>query len=346
MIGADGRAALAALTAARPTVARLDVSRRNSEETAADLIEIWSVIETALRMLLGGSALAGQPLIREVRQREALTLDQAHALLEFLAVRERVQRTEYQPTSEDVTVARDAYRNLEAGLSAAGSGATIPMAAAAGRDAAVGATAAGGIGTATDPMVADFRAETRRRNVLLGSVAAIVLLLGLAGVAYSRRASQPTGIQRGADLYAGGRREEARREFELVARDHPELALPHIYLGRIARETGDTSAARQELVTAVRLDTGNALAYRELAAFLLSRGQTDAARTFYVRALQHNPNDTIATGYLGCALVRLGRAQEGARFLDHAGPGPWRSCASAPPPAIPGPPYSQARPPA
>ncbi|MDQ6887286.1 MAG: hypothetical protein M3068_08330 [Gemmatimonadota bacterium] len=334
MIGADGRAALAALAAARPTVARLDVSRRNAEETAADLIEIWSVIETALRMLIGGSALAGQPLIREVRQREALTLDQAHALLEFLAVRERLQRTEYQPTAEDVTVARDAFRKLESGLSVGGAGATIPMAAAG---AAPGAAASTGVGTETDPMVKDFGAETRRRNVLLGSLAAVVVLLVLAGLVYSRRGGGTSGIQRGADLYASNRREEARREFEMVARDHPEMALPHIYLGRIARETGDTSAARQELVTAVRLDTSSALGYRELAAFLLSRGQTDAARTFYVRALQHNPNDTIARGYLGCALVRLGRVQEGTRFLDHAGRGPWQSCASAPPPAIPAP---------
>ena len=47
MIDPNQRAAVAALDAARPTVARLDPSR-HAEEIAADLVEIWSAVETAL----------------------------------------------------------------------------------------------------------------------------------------------------------------------------------------------------------------------------------------------------------------------------------------------------------
>ena len=65
MSGAQ-RAALEALNAARPIVARLDIGK-NSEDLAADLIESWNVVETGLRSLVGGSALTGQTLIRELR---------------------------------------------------------------------------------------------------------------------------------------------------------------------------------------------------------------------------------------------------------------------------------------
>jgi hypothetical protein len=45
-------------------------------------------------------------------------------------------------------------------------------------------------------------------------------------------------------------------------------------------------------------------------------------------------------GYLGCALMRLGRADEGVRFLDRAGAGDWSACrAQAPAPGAPPPGY-------
>ena len=62
------RAALEAINSARPLVARLG-GTRSSEDAAADLIESWSAVETGLRSLIGGSALSGQMLIRELRQK-------------------------------------------------------------------------------------------------------------------------------------------------------------------------------------------------------------------------------------------------------------------------------------
>ena len=82
------RTALAALDAARPIVARLDISR-DPEDVAADILDAWSSSETALRAYLGGSGLGGSALVRELRQREMLSLDQTHALLEFAAARDR-----------------------------------------------------------------------------------------------------------------------------------------------------------------------------------------------------------------------------------------------------------------
>src|SRR5688572_18650955 len=109
------RQAQAALDAARPAIARLDRSR-HAEELAADLIEAWSGVETALRSLLGGTPLGGQALIREARQRQLITLDQANSLAEFHAARERSQDTSYHPSDQDIDAAREGFLKLEASL--------------------------------------------------------------------------------------------------------------------------------------------------------------------------------------------------------------------------------------
>src|SRR5204863_5923596 len=107
--------AAAALDAARPAIARLDRSR-HAEELAADLIEAWGGVETALRSLLGGTPLSGQNLIREARQRQLITFDQANALAEFHAARERSQDTSYHPSDGDINSAREGFLKLEAAL--------------------------------------------------------------------------------------------------------------------------------------------------------------------------------------------------------------------------------------
>jgi hypothetical protein len=101
------RSARAALDAARPAVARLD-SIRGPEDTAADLNDVWSAVESALRALSGSNALTGQTLIREVRQRQLIDFDQANALADFQAVHDRLQSTSYHPSESDLASARAA----------------------------------------------------------------------------------------------------------------------------------------------------------------------------------------------------------------------------------------------
>ena len=73
----------------------------------------------------------------------------------------------------------------------------------------------------------------------------------------------------------------------------------------------------------------SALDHRELGSFFLARGQYEAARRAYVRTLEINATDTTAQGYLGCALLQLGRMEEGQRWVDRAGEGSWTACATA-----------------
>ena len=123
---ADQQSALTALRAVEPIAARLDRSV-NPEDRAADILELWQGTETALRALMGGSSLSGQGLIRELRQRELISLGQAYALLEFLGARDRSNRTTYRATDNDVVVAREGFRQLEGGLATAAAEPAMPQ---------------------------------------------------------------------------------------------------------------------------------------------------------------------------------------------------------------------------
>jgi tetratricopeptide (TPR) repeat protein len=354
------RAALTALETARPAVARLDPSR-HPEETAADLIDVWSAVEGALRALAGGTPLSGQALIGELGQRKLLSIDQAHALVAFLAVREKLASATYQPTAADIDAARAAFGALDQPLSASpATAATAPsLAQAAGAGAPTATQAVTAQMYAPPPLApspataapsaSDAASEPFAPAPAGGGIgrAIMIVLLLVAIVAggwyyYAAHTGVPAEVRSGIAAYTAGQREAARSAFEHAVREYPKLALPHLYLARIAREDGDFAAAGAELRTAVELDPASAEAQRELGSLFLARGTQfdrearadlaladyDAARRSYVRALQIDPADKSAQGFLGCALTRLGRAQEAERWFTRAGDGPWSTCAA------------------
>jgi Flp pilus assembly protein TadD len=338
MTAAHGGGADSGLADIRPVVTRVDTPR-SSEDLAADLIEIWSGLETVLRRMLGGSSLGGQALVREVRQREMITLTQAHALLEFLAARERCDDVSYKPTPADVASAKDAFAQLDVatgvpGRDAATAGAASAMAgapaAATGYSSAQRAAAAPPE-PAIVPPAPGLRPLMRDRAAGLptwGWIAIAVVALAFAGVAaYYAMQNRGDDMDKAIRMMADGRREAARGEFTRIARENPELATPHVFLARIAREEGDLATARREMETAIRLDPAWSVAQREMGMLLLSQGNYDLARRFFVRGIQLNPADSAAKGFLGCSLIRLGNRDLGLRFIGQAGTGAWSACA-------------------
>ncbi|MDP9205864.1 MAG: hypothetical protein M3P12_10485 [Gemmatimonadota bacterium] len=111
----SSQAALAALNGVRPVLTHFETSR-TAEDLAADIIDLWTGAESALQALVGNSSLGGQQLIRAARQAELITLEQAHSLLEFLAARDRANRTSYKPTQADGDAALEGFRALESAL--------------------------------------------------------------------------------------------------------------------------------------------------------------------------------------------------------------------------------------
>jgi len=336
MSGAQ-RAALDALNAARPIVARLDVGK-NSEDLAADIIESWNIVETGLRSLVGGSALTGQTLIRELRQRQLLSLEQANALAEFHAARERAARTDYKPTPADVGAVRDAFLKLEAGMlgetannantfapRAAGSAAPPPTTS---RSTVPLGTAAAAPAVAATPVTPVRRTRPSWVVPVLSVLGVIVLALVL-WYAFAARGGADKSYLEGVTAYKEGRREAAAGAFIKATKDAPTDPMPHVYLSRMAREAGNLATAQEEAVKAVQLGPNNATALRELASASFAQQNYDAARRFYIRALQADANDRLSEGYLGCSLVRLGRLDEGVRWIQRAGTGPWTACVPA-----------------
>lgn len=322
------RQALAALDAARPAIARLDRSR-HPEELAADLIEAWNGVETALRALLGGSATGGQQLIREARQRHLITFEQANALAEFGAARDRSQNTSYHPTDADIDAAREGFLKLEASLM----GPPVADTPEPGEAMSTKGLRLSPLGT---PMPVPMPAE--RKPWVIPLIVGLVLVAAGAGAWFFMRGSNE--LQTGVGYWQRGQRELAIAEFSRAARDNPKDALPHVYLSRMAREAGNLTLAGEEATLALKAEPNNAVALREMGAYLLAAGNYELSRRFYVRALQANPEDRAAQGFLGCSLIRLGRYDEGMRWMNRAGQGSWSGCAAQPaqgtfPPAIP-----------
>lgn len=353
-------AAMAAVRGVAPIAARLDKSREG-EDRAADILELWQGTETALRALMGGSALTGQGLIRELRQKELISLGQAYALLEFLGARDRANRTSYKATDNDVVVAREGFRQLESGLSSAVSEPTAPpippqpyaapstpdysrpsapaYAAGAATGAALGSAgrtnapppppsygAPAGTPTGPEPTYTDK--PSRVPPNLWFIVAIVVLVVAAIGgwMVFSKRKSPDTAMSEAVASMQAGRREAAKGQFGEIARNNPNLALPHVFLARLAREEGDITGARAHLDSAIRIDPKNARALREMGLILFSTGNYEVSRRFFIRALEADPADNASQGYLGCALARLNRFDEAQRFIARAGPGAWTSC--------------------
>ena len=318
------RNALAALDAARPAIARLDRSR-TSEELATDLSQAWAGIETALRAMLGGTPMSGQALIRAARERQLIAFDQANALSEFHAAKERAGTPHYHVSDADINAAREGFLKLEASLMLPPANTPTPGESLSSR----GLRAS--IPGAPVPVL-----PPERRSWLMPVVAAIALLaIGAAAWAFFLRDRGPS-LDAGLEYWQRGQRELAIAEFSRAARENPRAALPHVYLSRMAREAGNMTLAGEEATKAVQVEPNNAIALREMASYLLAAGNYEVARRFYVRALEANPEDRSSMGFLGCTMLKLGRIDEGMKWMNRAGQGSWSGCAAAVSPMAPG----------
>ncbi len=166
---------------------------------------------------------------------------------------------------------------------------------------------------------------------MIGLALLAVVVIGALVYFLAGRSTYDKEMADAVSMMSGGRTEAARTAFSKITREHPDKADPHVFLSRLARDDGDATTARQELVTAIRLDAGDEKAQREMGILLLAQNSDpDLARRFLARAVTLNMTDSAAQGYLGCALLRLNRIQEGEKFLSHAGTGVWSSCSAVP----------------
>lgn len=349
MTPTDRSAAQAALDQGRAVYGRLD-QIRGPEDAAADIMELWASAESAMRAMLGGSTLSGQALVRELRQRGELNLEQANAMASFWDARGRAADVAYKPTLTDVGFARAGYNELgrvvaETGTRASATVGSPTSTFAPGGSPAVASPAASTAAVTADaatPAVAEpagFGLTTRRpsRRIVVGvAAAALVIIAAVAAYFMLGRSRFDKEMANAIGLMTTGRTEAARAAFGTLVHEYPDKAAPHVFLSRLARTDNppDMNTARQELITAIRIEPTYAPAQREMGVFQLADHNPSLARNFLIRAIQLAPNDSAAQGYLGCALMGLNRITEAQKFLSRAGSGTWSSCAA--PPITPG----------
>jgi hypothetical protein len=296
----------AVIDSARPAVERLAGSR-----DPASLVAAWRAIESALQPVASDRSLSGQGLVRDLRQRNVLTLDQGHALIELLAAHDRAIVPGYAVTDADVQAARDALDQL-----AASPPTPIPA-----------------VPILAPPSPPAPAVSSPRSFNVLGFIALLVVIAGGVGYGVVQLRKRGGGgvsaddmVARGIATYQAGHIDSARVYFQHAVEHDSTDPVPHIYLGRIAREAGDLNTARNEMVTAVRLGPNNEIAQREMGAVLLAAGQYDLAGKFYLRAIALDSTDRSALGFYGCTLKRMGQAQAATQYLTRAGQGPWSAC--------------------
>lgn len=194
--------------------------------------------------------------------------------------------------------------------------------AAAQRPAEVSYGAPGAVGVHTEP------AKNQRQSALIvAAIALIIVVVGVGAWFITRQMSGTSSpVEQGVAAYGRGSKEAARLAFVQALEKNPEDVRALTYLGRISRELGNLATSRKYLENAIRLEPGNAVALREFASALLADQQPELARRFYVRALEADPNDRVSQGFLGCALLKLNRTDEAARWIERAGSGDWSGC--------------------
>ena len=333
MSAANQRAAREALAPARPLADRLGQPGRDPEDRAADLIELWTVTQTALRALAGGSSLGGRDLVTSLRQQNLITIDQAHAAIEIKDARDRAAERVGAPDASDAEASRAAFDRIERGFLALEMGA--PQLA--------DTTDFVSLNTPENVLLPDEPIATRGRGRSVGVIiaAVVALALGLAVAAYALRpewfgaGGTPAQVQQGIAAYREGRLAAARASFEAAARDNPDLALPYVWLGRVARDERDDLSAARAFGRAESLEPENAMVHREIGAFHLARGRLAQAVERYTRAVRLDPDDRVSQGWLACALHRQGRPDVAQRFAQRAGNGPWAACLTSQPGAMP-----------
>lgn len=330
--------------------------------------EAWKAAEDVLRTVTGRNELAGQALLTEARRIDAIDMASTHALVALREWVERTlvpgsaaQMLTLAPTEAEKNVAREALSALNAAagiappsgssnvgaLSATNTvpasaankwappaaqppnfspppAATVarPTAAPRPQEELLGAPAGSGV------PVAPARNQ-RQSAVIVAAIALIIVVVGVGAWFITRQLSGTSSpVEQGVAAYGRGSKEAARLAFVEALEENPEDVRALTYLGRISRELGNLATSRKYLENAIRLEPGNAVALREFASALLADQQPELARRFYVRALEADPNDRVAQGFLGCALIKLNRNDEAARWLARAGSGDWTGCSA------------------
>jgi len=125
-------------------------------------------------------------------------------------------------------------------------------------------------------------------------------------------------IALGAALQKAGRLDEARQEFVSAEKLNPADARPEVWLGMVAVQKNELRQAAVYFEEALRRDPSDADTCRSLGELYERQGAVAKAIPLYERATQLRANDAEAWRMLGIAEVRISRFALGREALLHA----------------------------
>jgi tetratricopeptide (TPR) repeat protein len=96
-----------------------------------------------------------------------------------------------------------------------------------------------------------------------------------------------------------GRRDEAERGFQALAKSNPELGGPHANLGILYRQAGKLPESVAELELATKASPNRAVYFNQLGVSCRQAGQFAKAKEAYERAIALDPNYAAAILNLG-----------------------------------------------
>lgn len=157
----------------------------------------------------------------------------------------------------------------------------------------------------------------------------------LSRAGLSRAAPRPTRVA--AAAYAAGRTEAAVAGLTDAASRYRSSTAAQIELARIYEDLGDGAAARLLLEQALTRDPHSRQAMLELGRHHFMKGVVLDARADAAGAAQEfevavavlaaaDAEDSVAAGWLACALYRVGRSDSAAAAAARTGAGPWLAC--------------------
>ncbi|HEV8084148.1 MAG TPA: tetratricopeptide repeat protein [Chitinophagaceae bacterium] len=135
----------------------------------------------------------------------------------------------------------------------------------------------------------------------------------------------PTIISQKADykkvvaLCEKGKYSEAKPILKNLTEKNPTNSEYHRIMGQILSDEGDQEEAINCLIDALRWDPKNGYGLIMMGnIFARNKGDMATAIKYYNEAIAQNPNDHIAINNLGTNLLKLGKWEEGMKYLENA----------------------------
>ncbi|MDB4947941.1 MAG: hypothetical protein JWM27_590 [Gemmatimonadetes bacterium] len=265
-------------------------------------------VELRLRAL-SADDLSTDELLAELRQRDRIPMEVAAAFHELTAAARRIGAGD-EATPRDCELALGVADGLDRHLAFRQAPRPLEDPALSREDTLIAH------GQPEDP-VHSVPSPGRRPWGLIAA-GALVLALLVGGALWLTTFRRDGGLAHGEELYRGGQNAAAETEFRAYAERHPDEAMPHVYLARIARQGKRFPDAVRELKAGFAASPQEPRLHTEAGWLLLDTGRPADAVARFRAALSYDNKSVSAWGGLVRALRESGHPDQAERALSVA----------------------------